>query len=95
MAVYKPVKGDPKKALHPLGNSSSMKNVIRAFEKVAETTKGQNVDWSPIKKPFENFGFTIVFDRNLVILITAVFVAGALDTETQKLGAKVLGQKVK
>ncbi len=95
MAVYKPVKGDPKKALHPLGNSSSMKNVIRAFEKVAETTKGKNVDWSPIKKPFENFGFTIVFDRNLVILITAVFVAGALDTETQKLGAKVLGQKVK
>ena len=94
MAAYKPVKGDPQKALHPLGNSSSMKNVIRAFEKVAETTKGQNVDWSPIKKPFENFGFTIVFDRNLVILITAVFVAGALDKETQKLGAKVLGQKV-
>lgn len=69
--------------------------MIRAFEKVAETPKGQNVDWSPIKKPFENFGFTIVFDRNLVILITAVFVAGALDKETQKLGAKVLGQKVK
>ena len=48
----------------------------------------------PFAEAFENFGFTVVYDRNFAILITALFAALAKDKCMRARGSKVIDKKV-
>lgn len=60
-----------------LGNTSQTKNLISALLAINSDNDNQpeSTGWKKAKDAFENFGFTAVYDRNLVIITGALFAA--------------------
>ena len=62
--------------LHSLGRTGAMKRVMNALASIGKKdTDLQTGNWKLFKDAFEKFGFTVVYDRNMAILITALFAA--------------------
>ena len=93
-----------KRELFSIGRTGAMKNVMGELKKIIKRPKkGKNtnsggnntdskgIDWQPFVEAFKNFGFTAVYDRNMAILITALFaaIASAKEKSTEEKNKKL------
>ena len=93
MATFKVLTKDNEKKLISLGRTGAMKKVMQALTDITQDN-GPKRNWGKFKEAFESFGFTVVYDRNLAILITALFAAVAHDKSMNNLAAQVIHEEV-
>lgn len=75
MSPFKIMGSDTTHLIESLGNTSQMKNIMNALISI-DSKNGKDVGkdgWEKVKDAFENFGFTICYDRNLALLTIALF----------------------
>lgn len=79
MATFNVVTGEKRDKLFKLQslcNTQEMKDMMTALARVNKNdTNPKAGNWTSFKTAFENFGYTVVYDRNMAILITALFAA--------------------
>ncbi len=77
MAQFKVIKSGTANLLESLGNTSQMKNIMTALSNINPKNAGivEGEGWEKVKNTFEDFGFTICYDRNLALLTAALFAA--------------------
>ena len=93
MPTFRVLTGSSKKELISLGRTGAMKKVMQALTDITQGN-GPKRNWGKFKEAFESFGFTVVYDRNLAILITALFAAMAHDEAMRGLAAHVIHKEV-
>lgn len=102
MATFKILTNSGEQKLMSIGRTGAMKNMMKALEDVIkaldENVESEKRDthkiWEGCAHAFENFGFRVVFDRNLIILLLALFAAWAHDENMRVLAAKVIRNEV-
>lgn len=93
------IRGGTNRQLKSIGiTTSAMKNIMAALDKIDETN-GNDLEsdaWKEVKKYFENFGFRVVYDRNMAILTAALFaaIAESGNQGLTKIAANVLTRKI-
>ena len=87
MATFKfTAGGNIERTLFSIGRTGAMKNVMEELKKIinGEKSGSNGIDWKDFVDDFEKFGFTAVYDRNMAILITALFAAIARAKDSPK-----------
>ncbi len=79
MATFNVVTGEKKDKLfklQSLGKTKAMSDIMTALARINKNdTDAEAGNWASFKEAFKDFGFTVVYDRNMAILITALFAA--------------------
>ncbi len=93
MSTFNILAGGTERKLISIGFTGAMKKVMITLINIIKGNSA-NINWAPFAEAFENFGFTVVYDRNLAILITALFAALAKDQNMRGDGRKVINKAV-
>ena len=92
MAIFTVMTKGAERDLHALGRTGAMKGVMEALEDIGKNDDNPNTaNWKKVREKFKKFGFKVVYDRNMAILITALFAAVARSNCTElKSSAKLV-----
>ncbi|MDO4199298.1 MAG: leucine-rich repeat domain-containing protein [Clostridia bacterium] len=75
MAQFKMMTSGTAQSIESLGNTSQMKDIMFALVDIDAKNGSEAGEggWKKVKEAFENFGFTICYDKNLALLTVALF----------------------
>ncbi|MDO4199297.1 MAG: leucine-rich repeat protein [Clostridia bacterium] len=75
MAQFKMMTSGTAQSVESLGNTSQMKDIMFALVDIDAKNGSEAGEggWKKVKEAFENFGFTICYDKNLALLTVALF----------------------